>query len=406
MNNKYVILVSPSSNEIELVRRLGYKSILLKKEVLFDEIINVDIPIEFNLNHEEEVLKKCVELSNKYEIISVFTLNEYRIPLASLISKTLGLKNTLSYDAALVCRNKKLTRTKLDQLDIGRVKYTLLTETHEVEEGIKGFTFPLIVKPSNDAGSRNVYLCNNMDEVTTAVTTIRSDKVNFIEQPIDEILVEEFIDGPEYSVESYTLNGITKVIGITQKEVTPFPLAIEIGHNFPAKLSREVEEEIVKLVIKSLEAIGVDNAVTHAEVKYTKNGPRLIEVNARPGGDQIPELVLAVTGIDLREIAFRISLGEDIGKVTKSDIVSTSASIRFLTADKAGEVYFNENINTTLIKKQEWFIENGQQVEKTTNNYNRLGFYITHNDEENSASEIANIINEKLGVTIKDLIVK
>ena len=99
-------------------------------------------------------------------------------------------------------------------------------------------------------------------------------------QNIDsEILIEEFLDGSEFSIESVTINRQTTIIGITRKIVSPLPQSIEIGHDFPASLSAQDETEIRRLVEKSLDILGVDYAVTHTEVKFTKNGPKIVEAN-------------------------------------------------------------------------------------------------------------------------------
>lgn len=403
MSNQYIILVSPTrDNEIQLVKELGYKTILLRKELSFNEILEVDVPIEIDLNNETLVLDRCLELSRNYDIISVFTMNEYRIPLASKIGELLNLKYILSYEAALCCRNKKLTRQRLNAAGIGPVQYLLLNSKNDLTSQLRGFDFPLIVKPSNDSGSKNVYQCQNIQEVKKAINNILQSGKNNVGQAIDpEILIEELLDGPEFSVESVTVNGDTSIIGITEKIVTSFPHSIEIGHDFPANLNKNQELEIKKLVRESLAVIGVDFAVTHTEVKLTKKGARIVEINARPGGDEIPHLVQVVTGVDLKTLALYVTLGKGINSLSFSLSGIPSASIRFFLANEEGEAYFDRNFHSDHIKKNKWYIQNGQLVKKTESNFDRLGYFIVYGDEENCSSQKANYLQEKLKVTIK-----
>ncbi|MGR5913241.1 ATP-grasp domain-containing protein [Bacillus cereus] len=110
-----------------------------------------------------------------------------------------------------------------------------------MNEKLEGFSFPVIVKPSNDSGSKNVYLCKDYNEVKQAVDVISNSKLNLVGQTLDpEAIVEEYLDGPEYSIESYTIDGKTTIVGVTEKVVTPFPLSVEVGHNFPKQFLRKI----------------------------------------------------------------------------------------------------------------------------------------------------------------------
>lgn len=403
MNNKYVILVSPRDNEAQLVQEYGYKTILLRKEISFDEIFDVDVPVEIDLNNEETVLEKCLQLADQLDIISVFTMNEYRIPLASKISEKLKLQYQLPYEASLRCRNKKIARQKLNEAGVGKVQYRLVNSQSDLEAELQDVDFPLIVKPSNDSGSKNVYLCKDKVEVSTALQNIVQSKKNIVGQSIDtDILIEEFLDGPEYSIESVTVNGQTTVLGITKKLVTPYPLSIEVGHDFPANLNADEEREIRSLVEQSLAVLGVDFTVTHLEVKLTKKGPRIVEVNARPGGDEIPHLVRAVTGIDLKALAFLVTLGKGIDSLTLSSSTVPSASIRFLLANQEGKLSFDEQFQSPEIKEQKWYVKNGQVVKRTESNFDRLGYFIVYGDEQYSSSTKVNSLEKGLAISIKN----
>ncbi len=403
MDNQYVILVSPRDNEVKLVQQQGYKTILLRKEISFDEIFDVDVPIEMDLNNEEVVLEKCLELANQLDIISVFTMNEYRMPLASKISEALQLTYQLPYEASLRCRNKKLARQKLNEAGVGEVQYRLVTSESDLESELQGMDFPLIVKPSNDSGSKNVYLCKSESEISTAIKHIVQSEKNIVGQSLDaDIMIEEFLDGPEFSIESVTVNGQTTVIGITKKLVTPYPLSIEVGHDFPANLHANEEKEIRELVEESLAVLGVDFAVTHTEVKLTNKGPRIVEVNARPGGDEIPHLVKAVTGIDLKSLAFLVTLGRGIDSLDLSSSTVPSASIRFLLANQEGNVSFNEQFQSAYIKEQKWYVKNGESVKRTESNFDRLGYFIVYGDEQNLSSSKVDSIEKGFSVKIKN----
>ncbi|MGG3957642.1 ATP-grasp domain-containing protein [Bhargavaea massiliensis] len=403
-NKQAIILIAPRDNEIDLVKAKGFKTILFRKTINFEEAFSVDVPIEVDLNNELLVIEESIELAKQYDIQAVFTMNEYRIPLCARISEAIGLGKGLSFQAALNCRNKKLTRKILYDSKIDQVQFALVKSPDESLEILKQFSFPVIVKPSNDSGSQLVRRCESEDEVVQAIREIKNQNTNFIGQPIDpEILIEEYLEGPEFSVESVTINGETTIIAITEKKITPPPYSIEIGHTVPYTLSHEDYQSVYQLISKALFILGIRNAVTHVEIKKTSSGWHIVEVNARPGGDHIPKLVRIVTGYDLAELALHIALGGSLRDAPKHPVQAPSAAIRFLIADQPGTVLINDKIlkegHCNLVNG-ELYVHPGTIVPQTTNNYNRLGYVITKGSIDVQASEISEEILKSLELRI------
>ncbi len=218
-NYVLVLKLMSKGKEFDLIKQLGYKIISFATELTINEALETDVPIEIDLNNSTAVLSKAVELSKKYNIVAVFTLNEYRVPLCALIRETLGIKFGISYEAAFRCRNKKETRKILSDTNINTVKYQLIHSFYEAETALKMIPLPVVIKPSNDAGSKMVYCCKTKDEVHSAIISIQSCKNNLVGEKLDdEILLEEFLTGPEFSIETYTFQGKTKIIAITAKK--------------------------------------------------------------------------------------------------------------------------------------------------------------------------------------------
>ncbi|SHI69070.1 ATP-grasp domain-containing protein [Clostridium cavendishii DSM 21758] len=400
MQNKdeYILVIGKllEGNEIDIIKEFGYKTIVFNTELNLQQVFEADIPIEVNLNCDSSVINKALEVAEKYCIKSVFTLNEYRVPLAAKVRESLEIKYGIPYEAAINCRNKKNTRKILQQLKKGAVEYFVIGSIEEAEEVMKKLDFPIVVKPSNDAGSNMVFCCRKKSEVNDAINKISSTTKNSVGQILDkDILIEEFLDGPEFSVESYTHNGESKVIAITSKKIlSPFN-PIEVGHTVPAQITENENKEIEEVVLEALKLLKIDYAITHTEVKLTLKGPKIVEVNARPGGDKIPFLVKATTGYDLNRASFMLSLGKKVSCVS-NNIVAKKADIRFFIADKNGTVgfdsvcklYSNHNIKKVDIK-----ISNGSKVTKTTSNYDRLGWFIAYDENDDVLNESMNFVN-------------
>lgn len=379
MANQYVITISPNQNELSIIKAKGYKIILLKTNLSFDEVMSVDVPIEMNINDEELVLKRCLELNEKYNIAAVFSLNEYRVVLSSKVAAALNLNHHLEPSAALLCESKNKLRQHLNDRNISYVHYeSICIKGDSCVSSIKHINFPLVIKPSNDSGSKNIFFCTDEKSASEAIYKLKEVKYNHVGQEIEkEILVEEFLEGPEFSVESYTIDSETRIVGITKKEISNYPYAFEVGHQFPATLGKDDSTSIEDLVSITLEAIGFNNGIAHTEVKLTEKGPKIIEVNARPGGDRIMDLVHHVHHIDLKQLAFEINLGtSSLPCLHKQKEGKKSASIHFFYAEDDGIASFQKVITNQQILESKWYIQNKSPVKKTTTNFNRLGYVI------------------------------
>lgn len=169
----------------------------------------------------------------------------------------------------------------------------------------RGLHFPAILKPRDATSSQGVFKVDAFEDIERYLPVTRSFS------RAGQALVEEFLEGPEYSVESITYRGKTTVVQITEKFVTPFPRTVEMGHLQPAELPAGTEEAVKMAVVKAIEAIGIDNSASHAEVKLTASGPRLVEIGARLGGDFISSyLVTSSCGVDMDRATIQVALGQ------------------------------------------------------------------------------------------------
>ncbi|OPX43924.1 alanine-anticapsin ligase BacD [Ruminiclostridium hungatei] len=405
-SEKYVLVIKlMDGTEFDLVKDSGYKVIAISPEFTTSEVMRVDIPIKIDLNDEDCVISKIHELSNKYNIVAVFTLNEYRVQLGARIREELGIPFGISYEAASNCRNKKRTREILSCKGVNTVKYSIIHSSDEVEETLLKIPLPVVVKPSNDAGSNMVYCCQTKKEVIDAIETIKNCENNSVGQKLDkDIILEEFLTGPEFSVEAYTFGGKTEVLAITAKKVVSPFFPIEEGHTVPSRIKNEESQMITSLVEKAMLALGIDYTVTHTEVKLTPGGPKIIEVNARPGGDKIPVLVNMTKGYNLHKIALDISLGKNIEDACSEVETSGSASIRFFIADSDGVVKLGNTIEVLQSNPDVVYfnmnVEEEDRVSKTTSNYNRLGYFIVKGNNEKYSEDIAEDILNKINITV------
>ena len=167
--------------------------------------------------------------------------------------------------------------------------------------------YPLVVKPIDRSGSRGVSRVENYEELYRAVEFAKSQGF------CDDILIEEFAEGQEYSVECISWCGKHTMLMATKKYTTKGPYFVEKAHMEPGIEDERILEKVKKEVFCALDALEVMNGASHSEVKIDDNGRILfIEIGARMGGDCIgSSLVKLSTGVDYVEQVINIAMGKE-----------------------------------------------------------------------------------------------
>ncbi len=216
--------------------------------------------------------------------------------------------------------------------------FALAETASGLEEAAEALGYPLVVKPVDLCAGMFVRRVDGPAQLREAHAALQGFPVNARGQRRNPlVLLEELLTGPEVSVETVTFQGQTTVVGVTDKSVAGAPWFVETGHMFPAALDSGTAETVSETAVAAIEALGLDNAVGHTEIKLTPQGPRVVEVNPRPAGNQITELVRRVTGIDLAAVYAQIALGEK-PDLHRFDTGAASAAVSFLLPPREGTI--------------------------------------------------------------------
>lgn len=244
---------------------------------------------------------------------------------------------------------------------------------HSADEA-KDLYFPLIVKPRDNSGSRGVKLCRNAEEVKASIEEALENS------KLDTVLVEEFIEGPEYSIESlhYTANGqepTAKVVQFTEKKTTEFPYNVELGHIQPTNISEDNKQKIREIVAKIGKALHFENCPSHTELKINERGIFVIETSPRLGGDYITSTLTPLsTGVNLEDELLKIALGESINPQPKPVQYS---GVRFFAFEEGSIIKHIPNVD--FVKSWPHVIDfsfnlrEGEKVNRITSSLNRYG---------------------------------
>ena len=328
-----------------------------------------------SITEKEQILEEC----KKIGVDAVATIaSDLGNVVANFVARNLGLPANSEY-CIKVSSNKYEMRKAFQKHDVCVPKYFEISKNESIDI-LTNINYPIIVKPTDRSGSRGITKLDSPEGLEIA-----------IEQAIDysfekKAIVEEYIEGNEYSMECISFEGEHTMLAVTKKYTTGAPHFIETGHMEPSDLIEETIEKAKEEIFKALDALDIRMGASHPEFKVDRDGNiKIIEIGSRMGGDCIgSDLVRLSTGYDFTKMVIQTALGEkpDFSKVEEP----SNAAVKYI---------FSQNDYQKLLEIKDnnpGIIEYISPINLSKNNVNdsssRFGFYIIKSDKKNEIKDI------------------
>ncbi|MGK5733729.1 ATP-grasp domain-containing protein [Streptomyces sp. URMC 124] len=340
----------------------------------------VRVSLQADLRDREEVREAVLPLHRQSPFDGVLTYDEAQVELTAYVAALLGLPG-LSPGAAARCRDKRAMRDAFEAAGVPSARSVLVHDPDGAAAAAAGLGYPVVVKPRNLGGSIGVVRADD-ESALRAVFEVAAGAGFARIDPEPGVLVEQYLDGPEFSVESVVRDGEVRICGITDKEVGFAPYFEELGHVCRAPGTRPHDQQLIDTVIAAHQALGITVGATHSELRMTADGPRMIEVAARLGGDQIPYAHRLATGVDMVALTVAALTGED---ADPEPIRAGVAGIRMLYPQHDGVVRTLRAPDPAAGARHEmaWHVEEGREVRLPPRGFlSRLGHVIATAPDE------------------------
>ena len=348
---------------IETAQKMGYKTHVFAWAVndVGEKAADYFYPI--SIIELDQITEKCREIG----ICGICSIaSDLAAVTVNYVANKLGLVGN-SMDATYKSTNKHLMRLAFEQNEDPSPKSILVDEYTDFSK--IDLNYPIIVKPTDRSGSRGICKLETQEGLTDAVKHAISEGFE------KKALIEEYVEGKEYSVEGISYQGVHHILAMTLKYTTGAPHFIETGHLEPAPIDRNTFSRVKLVVAHALNSLGIQNGASHSEIKIAEDGSiKIIEIGGRMGGDCIgSDLVKYSTGIDYVKAVIQIACGEkpNLNPMSKGFPVS---SHYIFTEDDIADM---EQIRTKYpdrFLKLVYLREN--LLNKTTNSSDRAGCYI------------------------------
>jgi biotin carboxylase len=265
------------------------------------------------------------ELANRYTVAGVLCWDEPLVMPAAELADEFGVPG-LSIPGVHGCRDKHSCRVRLTAAGLPQPGFHLAIDLDDARAAVARIGFPVVVKPRALGASMGVSLARDAGEFDAAYRVAHEASLVGDEPYRGGALIEGFADGPEISVDGAVHKGEYLPMFVARKSTGMPPFFEETGHLVDAGDPLLRDEELLRVLADAHRVLGIEDGITHAEVRLTVRGPVIIEVNGRLGGDLIPLLGKTATGIDPGSVLFDVATGQ------RPDVTPTRsgvAGIRF-----------------------------------------------------------------------------
>ncbi len=347
--------------------------------------------VGYKYAHEYRVInivdeKKCLKYAKQCNINGVLTAaTDYGVLTASYISEQMNL-NGIKYNVAQTVKNKFKTRKKLSLGNINEVtQFFEVSNEKEIEMIVDTIKYPVMVKPCDGSGSKGVRKVEKQSELFSACYNAMDFSL------INKAMIETFVVGDEFGVESFVCDNEIYVLGIMKKIMTKPPSYAELGHCIPSGLCSEIEEKIRKTVKNAIKALDINFGAVNMDLIVTpENKVCIVDVGARMGGNLIGSHIIPyATGIDYVGNIVRAAVGDKSDFIQKhSTCIATS--ILALTPGKIKKLpELNHDIYEEGIIDIVLNIKKGDLIREYCNNLDGCGYVVSRGQTANEAIERA-----------------
>ncbi len=311
---------------------------------------------------------KIIEICKQEGVNGVVTNgSNLTIEPSSFIAESLQLPCT-PYNTIIRIKDKHAVRELTKNVDgLNQIRsYTYDGGTPQI--------LPCIVKPVFGSAKEGVSFVTSKEEFDKAIQYAQGES-----KEQKQILIEEFIKGREFSVESISFHGKHHVIQITDKDCSGAPHFVEIGHHQPANITDNLKNKIIDIIPKILDAVGFTNGASHTELMVKgDNDIYLIEINPRGGGDEISNtLVELSTNVDYVKLMIDVALNKFQSPAVRN---TKFAGIYYLCKQTEAHLDFFKKLNNEpwLVKKD----ISSYELNEATGNRDRNGYFIYCSDKK------------------------
>ena len=358
-----------------------------------DEYCNVSIL------EKDKVLEKAKEL--KIDGILSFACDP-GVVTAAYVAEKMGLPSSGPYESVEILQNKGKFRKFLTENNFNVPVAKQYTDIETALNDIEMFNWPVIVKPTDSAGSKGVTKVEEKDKLKDAINyALKFSHSN-------EFIIEDFLEkiGDSSDCDSFSIDGKLKFVSFSAQKFdenceNPYTPA---AFTWPASISKEHQEELTNEIQRLLTLLNMKSSIYNIETRECTNGKAYImECSPRGGGNRLAEMIRYMTGVDMITNIVKSALGMELDVIEQKELKDNWAEI-ILHSEKEGtfeKLWISEEISSNIVENDLW-IETGTHVGGFSGANEAIGTMVLKFDSEIQMNNVLNNQNNYIKVIVDE----
>ncbi|MBU42638.1 MAG: dehydrogenase [Spirochaetaceae bacterium] len=249
-------------------------------------------------------VREAKKLSQEMSIHGAITAGTDASRAVSAIAAALDLPG-IRYSDAEAASNKVLMRKRLRKAGVPVPDFFPVWNLKEARDGLDELGCPAVLKPAENMGARGVIKIRDRSELVAAYRHAKKHSTT------GEMILEQYMEGPELSVDALTFNGEFWITGVADRIIDKEPFFIERGHNMPSAMDASILQEVERVMIAGMKALGIHTGAGKGDIKVTPQGVKIGELAARLSGGWMSSHTYPIhSGVQLYRAAIEIATGQ------------------------------------------------------------------------------------------------
>ncbi len=232
---------------------------------------------------------------------------DFPVAIAARVAERLALPHPIDGSTALLATSKQRQRERLAEAGVPHARYEVCASPEEAQAAADRLGYPCVAKAPDRQGQKGLVLVTDREALPGAYAASLAAARSSL------VLIEELVDGPEVTVNGFSVEGRFHPLTVTDRLVAEPPaFGVALAHVWPSRLEPAQIGGAIEAAAAAAEALGIREGPTYTQVLVDEEGPRVGELAARLGGGHDAELCEAALGVDLNGLALSAALGESL----------------------------------------------------------------------------------------------
>ncbi len=312
-------------------KELGFRTVVIDANPNAECVPLADEFEKIDLKDKDEILNYAKKLKQNSNLRGIFTAGTDFSASVSYAAEKLGFP-CHSYESALNATIKPRMRQCFDRNKVPSPKFFSLSNAEITKENvlaiIQKLSYPCVVKPADNMGARGCRMIRSEEEAWQSVKNAAENSRS------STVILEEYMEGPEFSIDAIVYNGTLTITGFADRHIFYKPYFIETGHTMPSKIDEKMRLDLISTFADGVHALGLSCGVAKADIKYTKKGPQIGEIAARLSGGYMSGWTFPYSsGLNLTKQALLIASGNEPLELLDGRIPLQSENANFALFD-------------------------------------------------------------------------